>query len=414
MSTTHNTTSQANDQTEHGPRAPQKRFTSGFLFGAVMIVGIAAFVAGTHSADIMAAIGPRLGIRQASAPLNMGTAQQVYQHLVTAFDGELDRGKLSQQAAKGVASATGDPYTEYYTADEAKKLRDDLEGKIGGGIGAQLGKRDGKITIVRPLKDTPAAQAGLQVGDTVLAINGQSTDGISTDKAVSQIRGEVGSTVKLTIERGGESKDYTITRAEIVAPDVESQNKDGIGVITLNRFARDSGSKVRQAATDLTRQGVKGIVLDLRGNSGGFLEAGVEVASLWVPEGTAVVHEKGKQHGDSTRKATGSDILGKTPTVVLINSASASASEIVAGALKDHDKATIMGTQSYGKGSVQELVELGDGMLKVTVAKWYTPHQHSISKQGITPQKKVELTSDDAKAGRDPQLDAALASLRGE
>ena len=121
MSTTHNTTSQANDQTEHGPRAPQKRFTSGFLFGAVMIAGIVAFVAGAHSADIMTVIGPRLGIRQASAPLNMGTAQQVYQHLVTAFDGELDRGKLSQQAAKGVASATGDPYTEYYTAEKAAR-----------------------------------------------------------------------------------------------------------------------------------------------------------------------------------------------------------------------------------------------------------------------------------------------------
>lgn len=389
----------------------KKRFSGIFLACVAAVAGVVGFVAGTRSDEIVAVMSSQVNISVAQDRLDLTDVQQTYRTLKSKYNGELDAQKLVQYASKGLVEATGDDYTQYYTADEAKKLRDDLSGNIGGGIGAELGLRNGRVTVIRPLKGTPAEEAGVQAGDVFLAVNDEVVQGRTVDDVVKVVRGEVGSTVKLLLERGAEHKEISVKREEIVAPDVEIDIQDNVGVIKLARFDIESAGKVRAAAQDMKRQGVAGVVLDLRGNGGGYLQAGVDVAGVWLND-KVVVAEKGSTEKTREERSGRSAILEGMPTVVLIDAGSASASEIVAGALRDHKAATVMGEKSYGKGSVQEMVDLINGdMLKVTIANWYTPEGKSISKEGIKPDEKVELTSDDINNNRDPQLDAALGKL---
>lgn len=294
----------------------------------------------------------------------------------------------------------------------ARALEKDLDGTIGGGIGAELGMRNNKPTVVRPLKDSPAEKAGLKAGDIILAVNNKATANMSIEDIVRMVRGEVGTTAKITIRRGSERMDISVKREEITSPDIETQIKNEIGIIKLSRFGTDSAAKVRATAEDMKHQNVKGVILDLRGNGGGYLQTGIDVAGVWLND-KDVVSEKGKSNNPKTLKSGKQAILNGMPTVVLIDSSSASASEIVAGALKDHQAATLIGEKSFGKGSVQEMIDLPKGdMLKVTVANWYTPKGKNISKEGIEPDKKVELSPDDINNNRDPQLDAAVDYLQ--
>ena len=383
----------------------------------VLIVLFALFAAlgylgGVYHYQIIALIGPVFGHKSYSANIDFSNLQDTYSKLAANYDGNLDKNLLVEGANRGMVAAAGDDYTKYMSATEAEEFSNDLSGNIGGGIGAEIGKKNEKVIVVRALKDNPAEKAGLNANDIILSVNDQSTDGWTVDQAVSQIRGEVGTTVKIIIQRGSEIKDFTITRATISSPSVESVVKDGIGILTLTRFDEQTGSLARTAATDFVKQSVKGVILDLRGNGGGFVSAARDVAGLWLNNQVIVVEKSGNTTRDSLKSAN-SAVLGGIPTVILVNGSSASASEIVAGALQDYKVASLVGEKTFGKGSVQQIFDLAGGaIVKVTVAKWYTPNGVNINKNGIVPDKEVTITQADIDSGADPQLDAALTILK--
>lgn len=407
----------ASTKPSHGSHVPQgvqkhtPKFTATFVIVAVLVASVISFIAGTRGTELLGMAGGAFGVEVRTGELDLSSVQETYRKLSAKFDGKLDEQKLVESANKGLVSAAGDDYTQFFTAEEARELQNDLSGNIGGGIGAELGNRNEVVTVIRPLENSPAAKAGIAAGDVVIGVNGESTKSLTVDDVVKKIRGEIGSTAKITVEREGEVKEFSVTREEIIAPDVESKVVDSIGVMTVSRFDKETGSKVRAAAEDFKRQNVKGVVLDLRGNGGGYLEAGIDVASVWLND-QVVVSERRDNKVIDERKSGKNPVLGDTPTTVLINAGSASASEIVAGALHDHGKAKLVGEKSFGKGSVQELIELSTGdQLKVTIARWFTPKGKNITKEGIAPDTKVDLTKDDINANRDPQLDAALKQL---
>ncbi len=338
--------------------------------------------------------------------------EDVYKTLRQNYDGQIDDAKLEDGLKQGLTKAAGDPYTEYLNKEDSQQFDNQLSGSFEG-IGAELGKEEDAVVIIAPIAGFPAEKAGLKPRDIIYEINGKTAVDISVSEAVKQIRGPKGSKVKLTIVRAGQKLNFDITREQISIPSVTSEVVDNVGIIKISRFGEDTVALATKAAKDFKAQNVKGVILDLRGDPGGYLGASVGVSSLWLDRGKLVVEERRAGKVIKDHKATGNSPLLGTPTVVLIDEGSASASEIVAGALQDHKAATIMGVKSYGKGSVQQVLKLkSGGTLKVTVARWFTPSGRNIDKEGIEPDKKVELTADDAKAKRDPQKDAALSKLK--
>jgi carboxyl-terminal processing protease len=358
-------------------------------------------------------IGWKLNFGANSGGLNYATLNEVYNTLAAKYDGKLDKTKLIQGAAAGMAAATGDPYTVYMTASEAKSLTEDLSGEISG-IGVQLGTNsNGLLEVVSTIDDSPAKSAGLQPHDIIAQVNGEDSSTWTPDVAATKIRGDIGTTVKLSVVRGNETKDYSLTRAEINNPSVTSEITDqNVGYLRISSFSTDTVSLATEAANKFKAAGVKGIVLDLRGNSGGYVDAAQGVVSLWLSRGTLIAEEKTGDKVVADIKANGSAPLKGIKTVVLIDGGSASASEITAGALRDHGAATLMGTKSYGKGCVQEMVNLSDGaVLKVTIANWYTPKGANLNGNGLTPDKTVEMTAEQYNSGNDVQKTAALDQL---
>lgn len=389
---------------------PVKRTVSlGRTIAISALVAVAAFVAGTRSTELVTQL--RYGEQ---ATLDLSSLQALYQTMREKYDGQLDTVKLLDGAKHGLVNAAGDPYTVYFNVDEANDFLGELEGTFEG-IGAELGKRDGKLIVVSTLDGSPAAKAGLRGQDAIAAVNDQVSVDWSIEKAVSEIRGEKGTTVKLTVIRGDEApRDITITRDTITDPSVKTEvTADNIGIIRISRFGETETVRLaRQAATDFKDRKVKGIVIDMRGNGGGYLNAAQEVAGLWLKNKVVVTERRGGEVVDTLRSGSSAALEG-IPTVVLVDGGSASASEIVAGALKDNGAAQIVGTRTFGKGSVQTIESLGDGgQLKVTTAKWYTPDGKNISKEGITPDVEVSLSPDDISAGRDPQRAKALELLQ--
>ena len=376
------------------------------LLLSVALVAVVAFVAGTRSDQLYAAIAPVFGIKASADTLDTAVLQQAFRELKANYDGSLDAGKLTDGAARGMVAAAGDRYTVFMDKEEAEQFNKDLRGEISG-IGCEIGVRGDRATVLRVLADSPAQAAGVKVGDIFVSVNGEAVEGLDAATVASKVRGEKGTTVKLVMQRGEEQKEFTITRAQVTDASVRWSIDNGIGTITMSRFDDDTGRLATQAATEFKAQGVKGVVLDLRGNGGGYLSAAVDVAGIWL-DNKVVVTEKANGKVTGTEKTGSNALLGGMKTVVLVNGASASASEIVAGALQDHKAATIVGEKTFGKGTVQKVVNLLDGrLLKVTIARWYTPNGKNITKEGISPDTKVELTSEDANAGRDPQLDMA-------
>ena len=376
------------------------------LLLSVALVAVVAFVAGTRSDQLYAAIAPVFGIKASADTLDTAVLQQAFRELKANYDGSLDAGKLTDGAARGMVAAAGDRYTVFMDKEEAEQFNKDLRGEISG-IGCEIGVRGDRATVLRVLADSPAQAAGMKAGDIFVSVNGEAVEGLDATTVASKVRGEKGTTVKLVMQRGEEQKEFTITRAEVTDASVRWSIDNGIGTITMSRFDDDTGRLTTQAATEFKAQGVKGVVLDLRGNGGGYLSAAVDVAGIWL-DNKVVVTEKANGKVTGTEKTGSNALLGGMKTVVLVNGASASASEIVAGALQDHKAATIVGEKTFGKGTVQKVVNLLDGrLLKVTIARWYTPNGKNITKEGISPDTKVELTSEDANAGRDPQLDMA-------
>lgn len=350
--------------------------------------------------------------------LDYASVDDVYDTLRNTYDGELDRGKLLAGMKDGLAEATGDPYTEYFTPEEAKKFQEQVNSQFSG-IGAELGQdKDKNLIVVAPISGTPAAKAGMRPQDIIAEINGEAATGLSVEEAVGKIRGEKGTQVKLKLIRNrAQTLDLTITRDDIKVPTVEAKILDGdngeTGYLRINTFAPDSGRIASDEAKKLRDGGAKRVILDLRGNPGGRVDAAIAVASIWLPEGKLVMQEKRGSRVENTYTALGGSVLEGVPTIVLVDGGSASASEIVAGALRDNNAARIMGEKSYGKGSVQKPVPLQDGgELKVTVSRWYRPNGQNIDKKGISPDKEVKFNEADLAAGKDAQLEAAQAELR--
>lgn len=332
-------------------------------------------------------------------------------------DKPIDQQTLFYGAVSGMVASLNDPYTVFFTPQKSEEFKSDLKGEFSG-IGAEIGMRSGQLVIISPLEGSPAEAAGLKPLDAILEVNGKSMEGVNTDEAVNDIRGPKGTTVALTIGREGEKAPLkiSIVRDTIVVKSVESEISeiDGkkIGIIQLRRFGEDSKGDMDAAINKLLSQNIKGVILDLRNNPGGYITSAVQIASNWLKEGEVVVYE---QEGNGTKTpydAAGVPRLAGLPTAVLVNEGSASASEIVAGALHDHDYAVLIGKKTFGKGSVQELVDLpGKTQLKVTIAKWLTPDGININKEGIKPGIEVDITQEDADALRDPQQDRALQYL---
>ncbi len=319
-------------------------------------------------------------------------------------------------AIGGLARSFGDPYTVFLPPVENQIFTEEMSGSFGG-AGMEIGVTEGILTVIAPLKDTPAYRAGIRAGDKILRINGESTEGFSTQDGVTRIRGEIGTKVALTLSRGEKNEiiEITLTRESITIPTIHSAFKpNGVFVISLYNFSALATSQFRMALRDFILTGSNKLIIDLRGNPGGFLEAAVDITSWFVPTGTVIVEEDfGKNGGSRVYRSKGYDLFRQNlKVVILVDQGSASASEIVAGALREHGVATLIGEKTFGKGSVQELISLTDETaLKITVAQWKTPMGVSISANGLKPDIEVPLTDLDRKAGNDPQMERAMKFL---
>lgn len=345
------------------------------------------------------------------------TVNQVYKSLIENYDGKLTETQLENGLKHGLANSTGDPYTAYFTPQEAKEFNNELNNQFSG-IGAELGQDSaGNLQVIAPIAGTPAAKAGLQTGDLIAAINGTNTSGMSIDEAVHKIRGPAGSKITLQIVRNKTTPlTLDITRQNITVPSVNTKILPGnVGYMQITSFSDDTVALAQKAAQQFKGQHVKAVVLDLRNDPGGLLDAAVKVSSLWLPQGKLILQEKRGNTVVQSHYAEGGDVLNGIPTVVLTNGGSASASEITAGALHDNGDAYVIGQKSYGKGVVQQLINFGDGsQLKVTVASWYRPDGQNINHRGITPDKAVALpknTTITPGAANDTQLQAAESYL---
>ena len=396
----------ANEQgVENKGRKPrQRKVSQGVFLASLVLAIIVSFAAGTRSEEIYQIAAPIFGIKVAKQPLDTEVMKEAYRQLAANYDGDLDANKLSDGAARGMVKAVGDDYTTFLDKEEAAEFNKSLNGEVSG-IGAEIGVRNLQPTVLRVLDDSPAKKAGLKTGDIFVAVNGTSVAGETASGVADKVTGEAGTTVKLTMRRGSESLDFSITRAQISDPSVRWSVSDDVGVLTISRFDDNTGSLARKAAKEFIDKGVKSVIVDLRNNGGGYLTAAQEVASLWLDSGKTVVTEKSRGQVTETVKASGNPTLKGKKTIVLVNGSSASASEIVAGALKDYQAAILVGEKTFGKGTVQKVINLyDDRILKVTVARWYTPQDRNITKEGIQPNQTVKMSQDDNNAGRDPQM----------
>ena len=376
-------------------------------FLTLVIVAIVSFVAGARSDALFANVASVFGVRTSNKTIDLSSVQKTYQELIANYDGKLDTQKLIYGANRGLVEAAGDPHTAYMDPDETKEFDKSLSGQIGGGIGAEIGLRNNKPTIIKPLENSPAQKAGIKAGEAIVKVNDEASSDWSVEKVVSKIRGEVGTSVKLTLLSDGKTREVSVVRQNIVSPAVESEVDGEIGILKVNRFGDDTVSLSRKYASEFVEKGVKKVILDLRNNPGGTVGAAQGLLGIWLDNQIAMTERRGSEIV-KTLRTTGTPILGNMKTVVLINGNSASASEITAGALREYGKVTLVGQKSYGKGSVQIVLGLpGGSQMKVTEARWYTPKGKNIDKTGIEPDVKVDLSSDDVNNNVDPQMDKA-------
>ena len=381
--------------------------------GGAIITGVITLVVGFFVGigwdKISPNILPYLGIGNTTVGTQDWSAlDEVYNNLASNYDGEIDKNAIIEGAKKGLVAAVGDQYTAYMDAEEAQAYTAELHGDIGSGIGVEMGLRDNYVRILRTMPDNPARKAGVQAGDIIYKIDDEEVYGDTTEAIANRLRGANGTKVKLTVVRDGEEKEFTMTREPINNVSVYVDYDGSTAIITVTRFDSDTGAVLQKIVNqEFKAKGIKKVILDLRGNGGGYVSAAKDLLSLWL-NGEVVLKQTSRGNTTTTYSNRNQAVLADIPTVVLVNGSTASASEIVAGALKDHNKAIILGEQTYGKGVVQTLIDLSNGtLLKVTTASWHTPNGTSINKEGIKPDVEVKLTYDDANNNRDPQLDAA-------
>lgn len=383
-----------------------------FLFGAGMLAG-QAMSDRTHRTDgklesellslVQSAMNERFVFWKASSTL--------------PTDKELEYGMI-----KGYVDAYNDPYTVFFPPKEAKSFAENVQGSFGG-VGMNVGMKEGNVVVIAPLKDSPAMKAGIKAGDIITAVDGKSIVGMSSEEAVYLIRGKIGTKVTLTVIHSDEKvpTDITITRGEIKIPTIDTEVINNVFVIHLYNFSSESPDYFRAALDEFVKKGLKHMVIDLRGNPGGYLDAAVVMSSYFLKEGQVVVSERaGQDEKEINHRSYGLQGVPKDiKVVVLVDGGSASASEIMAGALKDHGIAKVVGEKTFGKGSVQELVNFTDGSsLKVTIAKWFTPDGVNISVHGIKPDVLVPAATGTPKLGADEkpidiQLEKAVETVKG-
>lgn len=354
--------------------------------------------------------------------MKLSILKDVYDSIVFNFvdPSKIDKEKLTYGAVSGMVKALGDPYTVFYNPKEAKEFQEDISGTFEG-IGAQLGMKNNQLKVIAPLKGTPAEKAGILSGDTIIEVDGESIIELSIDQVISKIKGPKGTKVTLTIIRTRTGKEAETKRIEIIrdvikVPTVEwkiiENNGKKIVHLKIYHFSESVFNDFKKAGYEILNTSHDGIILDLRNNPGGLLDKTVDIAGWFLEKDQVILKEQNKNMEERIYKANGTAGFAKTPIVILINHGSASASEILAGAIKDNKNSLIVGETSFGKGLVQRVVALDDGSnLKVTTAKWYTPNGTLIQDTGIKPDIEVELTEEDYNNDRDPQLDRALQEI---
>jgi len=330
---------------------------------------------------------------------------------------KIDNQKVLYGAIEGMTNSLGDPYTDFFNPDQAKQFQEDLAGSFSG-IGVEIGIKKDMLTVIAPLKGTPGQKSGLESGDIIVKIDGKDSASMTTDEAVNLIRGPKGTAVTLTIMREGwnNTKDIKIIRDTIKVPDMDWSLKNGdTAYIQIYQFDETLSSDFRSIALQILQSPAKKIILDLRDNPGGYLEIAQDIAGWFLENGqTVTIEDFGNNKPQQTYKTEGNGAFTNYPMVVLINQGSASASEILAGALRDNRNIQLIGNKSFGKGSVQEVVDLrGGSFLKITIAHWLTPKGNSISEMGLTPDVNVDITDQDIQNQKDPQLDKALEIIKG-
>lgn len=413
------------------------------LLVAAALIGGLGFAFGFGARSVMVAMEPEaectpcpdvavvpaptaaLGSEEPTAELPRPTAKPINQETFDLFweawdivQGEYygevpDEEEMTYGAIRGMVDSLGDPYTAFIDPQRAAIIREDSSGSFEG-IGANVTMRDGLLTIVSVFEGQPADKAGLRSDDIVIKVDDTSLENMSVYEAISLIRGPAGTTVRLTVVRDMEEQfDVEITRARMEIPvlDVEMR-ADGIAYVALFSFDQDASVRLAAALEELLAQEPKGLILDLRDNPGGYLHEAIQTASLFLREGDLVLIERFRDGGEQEYTALGGAVAGDIPMVVLVNPGSASASEIVAGALQDHGRALLIGETTFGKGSVQAIHEMSNGAeLRVTMARWFTPNDRAIHGEGLEPDIVVELTAEDVEAEHDPQLDRAVDYL---
>ena len=371
---------------------------------------VAGFFVGSNWQFILTNFSPYIGFRK-SEQANWDSLNELYTELKSFYDGEVTEDNALTGAKRGIAAALDDPYTTYLTAKEGDEFLSDLNGEINeAGVGMELTFRNNRTVVVRTLPDNPARKAGIKPGDRIVKINDENVDGKTTEDVAKKLRGKAGDKVKVEVLRGADTLTFEMTREKINNVSADISYSDKTAIISVYRFAEDTGSLVRKLAEQAKAKQVDKVILDLRNNGGGYVSAAGEMLSLWLNGGDKYMIEKSIHNDDKTDYVP----RGKNPifkdikTIVLINRSTASASEIVAGALKDYQKATIVGMTSFGKGVMQTMLNLSDGgKLKVTTAHWYTPNGSSINKTGIKPDVEIDRTVQDITEDKDPQLDKA-------
>ena len=379
------------------------------IFSSLITLAVGIFL-GSNWNNLYLQFSPYINPAQKiTSNIKWDDLNEVYSQISSNFDGSINKTQLIEGAKKGLTAALADPYTVYYDSKEAAEFKSDLKGEIKeAGVGIEMMKQGDYVVVTRTLPDNPARKAGVHAGDVIFAINGEEVWDKDTEIIASKLRGASGEKVKLTVARDKQNLDFELVREKInnVSADISYQDKTAI--ISVYRFSEDTGTLVQSFTKDFKNRGINKVILDLRNNGGGYVTAARDLLSLWL-DGDKILTQKSATIGQTiTYAKRGEASLKDMKTIVLVNNATASASEIVAGALKDYKKATIVGTKTYGKGVVQTMLELSGGsLLKITTAHWYTPEGQTINKTGITPDIEVERSYSDINSGKDPQLDKA-------
>ncbi|WP_290652891.1 S41 family peptidase [Aquisalimonas sp.] len=380
-----------------------------FALMAGIMLGVAATVTTNVVADRSGASGGSIDL-----PLeHLRAFSEVFSRIRSDYVEEVSAGDLIEDAIRGMLAGL-DPYSSYLKPDEFEELQSGTRGEFGG-LGLEVGREDGFVKVIAPIDDTPAERAGLQPGDLIIRVDGESTKGMELNEAVRRMRGEPGTTIELTVVREGQDAPFSVSLERDVIRVVSVRARmleDGFGYVRISQFQSRTGPQLLDALEELSAKGeqpLKGLVLDLRNNPGGVLQAAVAVSDAFLREGTIVYTEGPRERAHMDFDATANDALAGAPIVVLVNGGSASASEIVAGALQDHRRAVLMGAPTFGKGSVQSVLPLNSGSaVKLTTAKYFTPSGRSIEADGIAPDVaidealRVARDEDAGREGREP------------